>query len=525
MQSNLVKERSSWHSEPLEQAVRVAPPDVVCGFFAWQRTETLVDHPVIVWFRQDLRLSDNPALAAAAADGRPLLPVYILDDETPAGWRPGAASRWWLHGSLERLSADLSALGAPLLLLRGNAEAVLPDLLRTTGATAVYWNRCYEPYAVERDSCIKTDLKSMGVEADSFNASLLFEPWEVRSQSGGRYRAFTPFWKACLRLSEPAAPLPAPTRIRGCDGVPAGESLADWRLRPSTPDWAGGLRASWTPGEAGARRRLQEFVDGALAGYASARDVPAVDATSRLSPHLHFGEIGPRAVWHAVVHRAAEDATVAQGGATAKFLSEIGWREFSYHLLFNFPALPDRNLRTEFDGFPWHDDSAHVRAWQRGRTGYPIVDAGMRQLWHTGWMHNRVRMVVASFLIKDLLIDWRVGEAWFWDTLVDADLANNAASWQWVAGSGADAAPYFRIFNPVLQGERFDPDGAYVRRWVPELSALPNSHIHRPWTASEAMLLQSDVKLGETYPNRIVDHGMARDRALAAYKTITRGAA
>lgn len=462
---------------------------------------------------------------AAADSGRPVLPVYILDEETPADWRPGGASRWWLHESLERLSAGLADLGAPMLLQRGSAESVLPELVRDMGAGAVYWNRCYEPYAVDRDSRIKTSLKSQGVEVESFNAGLLFEPWEVRNQSGNRYRAFTPFWKACLRLPEPAAPVAAPERLLACDGAPSGDRLADWRLQPTKPDWAGGLRESWVPGEAGARDRLHDFIDTALSGYAERRDLPAVDATSRLSPYLHFGEISPRTIWHTVSHRAAEGDAALPDKAVGKFLSEIGWREFSYHLLFNFPGLPERNLRPEFDDFPWHDDAARLRAWQQGQTGYPIVDAGMRQLWHTGWMHNRVRMVVASFLIKDLLIDWRHGEAWFWDTLVDADLANNAASWQWVAGSGADAAPYFRIFNPVLQGERFDPDGVYVRHWVPELSALPDSHIHRPWTAPDAMLLQSDVKLGETYPNRIVDHGMARDRALAAYKTITRGAA
>ncbi len=481
----------------------------------------MVDHPVIVWFRQDLRLSDNPSLAAAVASGRPVLPVFVLDDETPARWRPGAASRWWLHGSLERLAADLAARGAPLLLRSGDAVEVVPALVRATGATAVFWNRCYEPHATDRDRRLKADLRALGVDAESFNGGLLFEPWEVRNRAGDRYKAFTPFWKACLRLPEPSAPVPAPERIRGHAGTPAGDSLADWGLRPTRPDWAGGLRDAWTPGEAGARDRLRAFLADALPGYAARRDQPAVDVTSRLSPYLHFGEISPRAIWHAVAHRTTGD----DAAAATKFLSEVGWREFCHHLLFHFPGLPEQNLRADFDRFPWADDSALLSAWQRGRTGYPIVDAGMRQLWRTGWMHNRVRMVAASFLIKDLLIDWRHGEAWFWDTLVDADLANNAAGWQWVAGSGADAAPYFRIFNPVLQGERFDPDGAYIRRWVPELSALPDSHIHRPWTAPDAMLLQSDVKLGETYPHRIVDHGVARDRALAAYKTITRGAA
>ena len=485
----------------------------------------MVEHPVIVWFRQDLRLSDNPALAAAVGSGRPVLPVYLLDDATPGRWRRGGASRWWLHASLERLSADLADLGAPLLLRSGDAAEAIPDLVRSTGAAAIYWNRCYEPFAVDRDSRIKADVTALGIDVESYNGNLLFEPWEVRNQAGDGYKAFTPFWKACLRLPEPPVPIPAPKRMRGWTDAPKGNELVNWQLQPMKPDWAAGLRRSWVPGEAGARHRLQAFMERALTGYATERDLPAIDATSRLSPYLHFGEISPRTICHAVTHAAAGREGSAKAEAIAKFLSEIGWREFSHHLLFHFPGLPERNLRADFDGFPWSDDSALLRAWQRGRTGYPIVDAGMRQLWHTGWMHNRVRMVVASFLIKDLLVDWRHGEAWFWDTLVDADLANNAASWQWVAGSGADAAPYFRIFNPVLQGERFDPEGAYVRRWVPELAALPDSRIHRPWTAPDAMLLQSNVKLGETYPHRIVDHGKARARALAAYKTITRGAA
>jgi len=386
----------------------------------------------------------------------------------------------------------------------------------------VLWNRCYEPTARERDTRLKATLQARGIDARSFNASLLFEPGSILSKSGTPYSVFTPFWRACLAAAPPASPLATPKTLPAPATLPASDTLADWRLLPSQPDWAAGLRQSWQPGEAGARTRLAEFIEESLAHYSGERDVPALASTSRLSPHLHFGEIGPRQIWSAL--DTARHGNAALGGGAGKFLSELGWREFSYNLLYDHPALPERSLRQEFDRFPWRRDAMALRAWQRGRTGYPIVDAGMRQLWHSGWMHNRVRMIAASFLIKHLLLDWRRGESWFWDTLVDADLASNAASWQWVAGSGADAAPYFRIFNPVLQGQRFDADGAYVRQWVPELAGLEAKHIHAPWRAPAQQLQAANVVLGKTYPRPIVDHAAARQRALAAFASLKEAA-
>lgn len=474
--------------------------------------------PVIVWFRQDLRLADNPALSAAAASGAPVIPVFIREEDPADPWPLGGASRWWLHGSLSALAADLAVAGSPLVLRRGPPAHVLRDLIAETGADTVLWNRRYEPAARARDEAIKAALKAGGLRVESVNGALLFEPWTVRGKTGEPYRVFTPFWKACLALPEPPAPLPAPVRLNAPAVAPAGDRLTDWGLLPTAPDWAGGLRDTWTPGETGARRRLAAFLDGPVAVYKTERDRPDRPSVSRLSPHLHFGEISPRQVWHAARHAAAAQPERATG--VDAFLREVGWREFSVNLLHHLPLLPESPLDARFARFPWCDDPAGLAAWQRGRTGYPIVDAGMRQLWQSGWMHNRVRMIAASFLIKDLLIPWQAGQAWFWDTLVDADLANNAASWQWVAGCGADAAPYFRIFNPVLQGEKFDPAGAYVRRWVPELAHLPDAWIHKPWEAPPAVLAGAGVRLGQTYPRPLVDHAAARTRALAALETI-----
>jgi deoxyribodipyrimidine photo-lyase len=470
------------------------------------------ESPLIVWLRRDLRLADNPALAAAAATGAPVVPLFVLD-EAGEGRPPGGAARWWLDKSLAALADSLSTPGSRLVLRRGPAAEVLRGLIGETGAGAVYWNRLYDPAAVERDRALKAELREAGLEARSFNAALLVEPWDLRTGAGGGFKVFTPFLRALRGSVGPIEPGPAPTSLRAPRRWPASERLADWRLHPTKPDWSAGF-ADWTPGEAGAQARLDVFLDDGLGAYAEARDAPAAGATSRLSPHLHFGEIGPRQVW-----RAAADCAVLEpglGAAAEKFLSELGWREFNHHLLFHNPDLPAANVRAAFDRFPWRGDDAGFSAWSRGRTGYPIVDAGMRELWTTGFMHNRVRMIVASFLIKHLLVDWRRGEAWFWDTLVDADLANNAANWQWVAGSGADAAPYFRIFNPIAQGERFDPKGAYVRRWVPELAALPDKLIHQPWTAPSPPA---------GYPPPIVDHAAARERALAAFGTIRSAAA
>lgn len=472
--------------------------------------------PAILWFRQDLRLNDNPALIAAAASGRPVIALYVLDTAT-RDWAMGGASHWWLHHSLRELGAALQQrYGMTLLLRQGDPEQIVLALARETDARDVYWNRCYEPAAVARDTRLKAALQGDGIEVGSHNAVLLFEPWQVKTQAGGWFKVFTPFWRACRALPEPAAPQRAPKAMLSWPKRLAGDALDGWGLLPLKPDWAGGLRAAWTPGEAGAAARLNDFLDAALTSYTLGRDRPDLAVTSRLSPHLHFGEIAPRQIWQAIRMKADAGGT-AVGSNAEKFLTELGWREFSYHLLYHFPALPERSFRDDFEAFPWDNNARLLKAWQQGRTGYPIVDAGMRELWHTGWMHNRVRMIVASFLVKHLRQDWRQGAAWFWDTLVDADLANNAASWQWVAGSGADAAPYFRIFNPILQGEKFDSRGDYVRRWVPEIAALPDKYIHKPWLAPDKVLAESGLRLGRDYPAPLVDHDKARKAALAAF--------
>jgi deoxyribodipyrimidine photo-lyase len=481
------------------------------------RTET----PCIVWFRDDLRLSDHPALHAAAGSGRLVICLYTLDETSPApGARAiGAATRWWLAQSLRALLKSLGAFGVPLVLRKGSAARIIPEVAREVRASEVFWNAIAQaPHqAIERE--ITAALHDLGINVQAFAGDLLATPESVRTKEGRGLRVFTPFWRRVQALGAPPDPLPAPRRLRPGPCL-AGETLESLALDPTHPDWAGGLRESWTPGERAAQKRLETFLKGRLAGYVHDRDRPDRDGTSGLSPHLRFGEISPRQVWHATRFAAAERHTLA--GDADKFLSELGWREFCRHLLFDVPDLATRNLQSAFDTLPWRQDAAALRAWQRGQTGYPIVDAGMRQLWHSGVMHNRVRMVVASFLVKHLLIDWREGERWFWDTLVDADAGNNPANWQWVAGCGADAAPYFRVFNPVLQGEKFDPDGAYVRRWVPELVQLPNKLIHQPWEAATPELASAGITLGKTYPYPIVDHRKGRERALKAYEKVRR---
>ncbi len=476
----------------------------------------------LLWFNRDLRLDDNPALAAAIARGAPVLPVYVLDDDDAGQWAPGGAARWWLHGSLAALHGALQERGNSLVLRRGAAAQVLPELIAETGADAVFWNRRYEPWARARGERVRATLERLGVAARSFNAGLLAEPGSLQTQKGEPFRVFTPFWRALQARGVADAAYVAPRRLAAPATMPASDALDDWRLRPARPDWAGGLRARWVPGEAAAGARMAEFVGGAADAYAAQRDQPAAAGTSRLSPHLHFGEIGPRQVWRAVHAAGDRRAGTALPDGPRTYLSELAWREFSYHLLFHFPTLPEEPLRAEFAAFPWDDNPAALAAWQTGRTGFPIVDAGLRELWHTGWMHNRVRMIAASFLVKDLLLHWRLGAAWFWDTLVDADLASNSASWQWVTGSGADAAPYFRVFNPALQGARFDPDGSYVRRWIPELAGLPAPLVHAPWEARPVDLAAAGVTLGGSYPAPLVDHGAARLRALLAFEQIRR---
>jgi deoxyribodipyrimidine photo-lyase len=467
--------------------------------------------PVLVWLRQDLRLADNAALAGAIASNRPVLCAYVLDDEAPGQWRIGGAARWWLHHSLRALAGALESCGATLVLRRGPAGVEIPRLVAEIGAAAVYWNRCYEPFALARDAALARSLLAGGVEAKSFRGALMFEPDAVRTKSGEAFKVFTPFWRACLALGIDRAPRSAPNSIPSWEGAISSDALEDWRLTPRAPDWASQFGTDWRPGEAGARAALEAFISARLERYAEARDQLGEGGTSRLSAHLHFGEISPLQIWAALP---------AAGRGRDKFLAEIGWREFSYQLLSQFPALPEKNWRAQFDAFAWRDDKLALQAWQRGQTGYPVVDAAMRELWQTGSMHNRARMIAASFLIKHLLIDWRRGAAWFWNTLLDADLANNSASWQWVAGSGADAAPYFRIFNPVTQGERYDADGVYVRRWLPELALLPDAFIHKPWAAPEGVLRAAGVRLGVNYPPPIIDHAQARARALSAFAAI-----
>ncbi|MGQ3675383.1 cryptochrome/photolyase family protein [Xanthobacter sp. TB0139] len=474
--------------------------------------------PAVIWFRDDLRLADHAALDAAARSGRPLVALYVLEDPTEVeGLRSlGGATLWWLGGALRALSVRLETHGVRLLLRRGPARECVPQVARQAGAGLVVFNHRSGAGAMAVDREVTALLQAQGCAVLSFPGHLLHEPGKVVTQAGSLPRTFAAFQVAARRLGPLSPPLPAPVHLRPLQAEWGVDDVSPDDLEPHRPDWAGGLRAAWTPGEIAAQQRMSEFLEGGLRGYAAGRDIPGADHISRLSPHLRFGEISPRQILHALYHhRAAGDAP---GMDAEKFEAELYWREFSHHLLFAFPQMTDHNLQRRFDAFPWRTAPHELEAWQQGCTGYPLVDAGMRELWQTGWMHNRVRMVVASFLSKHLLQDWRAGEAWFWDTLVDADIASNPANWQWVAGTGMDAAPYFRIFNPVLQGEKFDPEGTYVRRFVPELSGLPTSVIHKPWAAGAGRLKAAGIRLGETYPEPIVDHAMARARALEAFQ-------
>ncbi|WP_113155496.1 deoxyribodipyrimidine photo-lyase [Nitratireductor sp. OM-1] len=470
---------------------------------------------VLVLFRHDLRLSDNLALCAAANAGRPVAAAFILDEESEGARPLGGARRWWLHHSLTALSKDLKTLGVKLILRCGPMAKTVSALADETGAATVYWNRRYDPPGIAADTQMKSALQEAGIEAESFAGHLLHEPWRIKTGSGGPYRVFTPFWRALVEHVHPRAPADRPGSLKPFGGDVTGDALEDWQLLPTTPDWAGGLRETWTPGEAGARARLIAFLDGGGDGYKTRRDRMGDDGTSGLSAHLAHGEITPFQIWQAL------DGTEELAGEDMlTFRKEVGWREFCWHLLFHNPDLATKNFNSDFDAFPWHRDDRALADWQRGQTGYPVVDAAMRQLWQTGWMHNRARMIVASFLVKHLGLHWRTGEEWFWDTLVDADPASNPANWQWVAGSGADAAPFFRIFNPVLQGEKFDPQGRYVRAFVPEIENLSDKHLHQPWKAPVEALRKAGVSLGETYPRPMVDHKAARESALSAYKSI-----
>ena len=466
--------------------------------------------PSIVWFRRDLRCSDHPALTNACRAGGGVLPCFIWAPDAEGNRPPGAASKWWLHHSLAALREELRRRGSDLLVRAAPAPGpALLALARETGAGAVYWNRVPEPEARRLEERTGALLQRAGVQPRASDAALLFSPDQRLNRQGHPFKVFTPFWRHAMLEFTPEPPCPAPRKISAPPSFPKSDPLEALALRPS-PDWAAGLRDTWTPGERGARLRWERFLRTGVDRYDDGRDRPDLDLTSRLSPHLHFGEITARQIVESLDGRPA-----ARG-----FLRQLGWREFGHHLLEHFPHTPHSPLRPEFERFPWAPDPALLRAWHRGRTGYPIVDAGMRQLWRTGWMHNRVRMIAASFLVKDLLQPWQAGADWFWDTLADADLANNTLGWQWTAGCGADAAPYFRVFNPVLQGMRFDPDGGYVRRWIPELAKLEGEWIHRPWEAPAAVLRAAGIAIGADYPQPIVDHAAARDRALQAYSLV-----
>ncbi len=487
------------------------------------------DKPIIVWFRNDLRLTDNLALARATETGAPVVGLYIRTPTSKHERDVGGASKWWLHHSLQSLKSDLEAAGSCLILRTGDPHDVIKALAGELASECVHITRRYEPNDVEFEKDLKASLDEPGITLRRYPGALLCEPEDIATQNGDPYKVYSPFWRALNARGKPRRPIAAPKKIKSLKQLAAAsEKLADWQLLPSAPNWAEGFSEDWQPGEAGAKQRLAHFLDEAVGGYKENRNRPDMKATSRLSPHLHFGEISPNTVWYATL--TDEEASAGRPASGSKnrasdadretFLKELVWREFSMHLLFHFPTLPNKPFRPEFAAFPWHDDEDALQAWQKGQTGYPIVDAGMRELRTTGWMHNRVRMVVASFLIKHLLVHWRYGEAWFWDTLVDADLANNSASWQWVAGSGADAAPYFRIFNPITQGKKFDPNGDYVRKWVPEIAGLPDKVLHAPWEADDEALKAAGITLGKTYPKPIVDHATARNRALAGYEAV-----
>ncbi|UTV79927.1 DNA photolyase family protein [Acidithiobacillus sp. YTS05] len=465
----------------------------------------------IVLFRNDLRLDDHPAFAHAVARG-PVLPVFLSDPREERG----AAYQWWQRQSLRTLETRLAALSLPLVCRRGNSLETVQEIVEHSGADAVLWNRRYAKEQRDDDARLKDVLRERGVQAESFAGDTLCEPWKLL-RDGAPYKVFSPFWKRFLRDISVDAPFTQPQQARAASRLPASEEPDSWGWEPKAPDWASRFLEHWQPGEDGASARLEGFIRDNLAEYAKGRDYPAAEKVSRLSPHLAHGEISPRRIWQRLQEVAAAQPELRK--ATDKFLAELGWREFSWHLLYHFPELPHTPLRAEFAQFSWAQDDDLLRAWQHGRTGYPIVDAGMRELWQTGYLHNRVRMIVGSFLVKDLLLPWQQGAAWFWDTLVDACPASNNASWQWVAGCGTDAAPYFRVFNPVLQAQKFDDDGHYQRRWLPELAALPNKLLPEPWS-DPGQVQAKGIKLGQDYPLPLVDHHQARERALAAFATI-----
>ena len=466
----------------------------------------------IHWFRQDLRLSDNPALDSAA-QYETLIPIYILDEVNSGEFKMGAASKWWLHQSLTKLNESLDG---KLLVYQGNPHEILNKLIEEQEVSYVTWNRCYEPWRIDRDKEIKRNFEDKNVAVESFSASLLWEPWTISKDDGTPYRVFTPFYKkGCLNSEEPRLPAGKVDLSNLYSEDLSSDSIKDLNLLP-TIKWYKSFEEEWNPGEIGAEQNLNSFLDSGLLNYKEGRNFPSQEFVSRLSPHLHFGEISPNEVWY---RAKTKEGISGIEKSLAHFHSELGWREFSYYLLYHFPDLPNKNFQEKFDIFPWQENEEFLALWQKGNTGYPIVDAGMRELWQTGYMHNRLRMIVGSFLVKNLLIDWRFGERWFWDCLVDADLASNSASWQWVAGSGADAAPYFRIFNPITQGLKFDPEGEYTKKYVPELRDLPNKYLFSPWEAPENILADAGIELGKNYPKPMVDLKLSRETALEAFAT------
>ncbi len=473
---------------------------------------------IIVWLRHDLRLRDNPALHAASSGDGPVYPLYILEEAANHDWPAGSASRLWLHHSLAALDRQLRDKKSRLILRHGAAAKVIRQLLKDTGADTVYWNRRYEPDRVRIDQGLKQELDRDGYSVQSFKANMLFEPHEISNRQGDPYKVFTPFWKTCRSHGQPARPLPVPARMQPPRRWPKSDKLGEFSLTPGIR-WDKPILEHWQPGTEGAERNLRSFLN-RIDDYETDRDFPDRDGVSRLSPHLHFGEISSREIWHQVLLRENRAGRMTPSSRVMNYLRQLAWREFAHHLLFHFPHTGTRPLREEYEAFPWQHNKQHLLAWQRGLTGYPIVDAGMRELWMSGWMHNRVRMITGSFLVKDLLIHWLEGARWFWDTLVDADLANNTLGWQWVGGCGADAAPYFRIFNPITQSEKFDADGNYLRTWLPELARLDRPWIHKPWQAPADVLRQAGIRLGEDYPEPIVDHAEARRQALAALQSM-----
>ena len=467
----------------------------------------------IYWFRQDLRLSDNPALSAAIESGK-VLPVYILDDINSKDHKMGEASRWWLHHSLINLNEKLNG---KLSFYNDDPSKVFEELIKQYDVNSIFWNRCYEPWRIKRDKDLKIDLEKKNINIETYNGSLLWEPWKVLKSDGTPYRVFSPYYKrGCLGATPPREPIKQPDLENIISNSFDNLTLSDLNLLPDVK-WFNEMEQIWKPGEDGAKDKLHLFLDNGLLGYKEGRNFPSRKNVSQLSPHMHFGEVSPNQVWYGAQLKEGEKGIDKD---LTHFLSELGWREFSYNLLYHFPSLPKENLQKKFDNFPWEVNEGYLDKWKKGLTGFPIVDAGMRELWQTGYMHNRVRMIVGSFLVKNLLIHWHEGEKWFWDCLIDADLASNSASWQWVAGSGADAAPYFRIFNPIAQGIRFDPDGEYTKKYLPELKNIPNKYLYNPWEAPQDILAEANIELGKDYPQPIVDLKQSREKALDAFSVI-----